>query len=229
MFSRARHRHRPELRSRQGPPVPEVQPGRQQHHAQIRRHRAGPRHQQAAGRAHGRHHVGGERWPGASGSIFRFTIQRARRLPRCPQAPASRFHRRATRRCRGKRMLVVDDNATNRRILALQAAKWGMVVAAMPHGAAESAADGSQQAQTFDLAIIDMHMPDMDGADAGASASAQCRPSRCRWYCSPRSAGEKPPTGERCSPPTLAKPLRQSPVVRHAGVGLLAQTTLARA
>ena len=46
------------------PPVPEIQPGRQRHHAQVRRHGAGPGDQQAAGRADGRHDVGRERRAG---------------------------------------------------------------------------------------------------------------------------------------------------------------------
>jgi CheY-like chemotaxis protein len=55
---------------------------------------------------------------------------------------------------------VVDDNATNRRILALQTAKWGMV--AIDADAPEKALALLQQ-QAFDLAILDMHMPGMDG------------------------------------------------------------------
>ena len=60
---RARHRHRV-VGSGPEPPVPEVQPGRQRHHAQVRRHRAGAGDQQAAGRADGRHDVGRERRAG---------------------------------------------------------------------------------------------------------------------------------------------------------------------
>ena len=62
---------------------------------------------------------------------------------------------------KGKRILVVDDNATNRRILALQAAKWGMVVQDTEDPAK---VPDMLKAQTFDLAILDMHMPGMDGA-----------------------------------------------------------------
>ena len=51
-------------RSRHRQAVPELQPGRQQHHAQVRRHRARAGHQQAAGRADGRHDVGGKRRAG---------------------------------------------------------------------------------------------------------------------------------------------------------------------
>jgi CheY-like chemotaxis protein len=59
------------------------------------------------------------------------------------------------------RILVVDDNATNRRILALQTAKWGMAVndTELPAQALEMLKAGP-----YDLAIIDMHMPGMDGA-----------------------------------------------------------------
>ena len=60
---RARHRHRV-VGSGPEPPVPEIQPGRQRHHAQVRRHGAGPGDQQAAGRADGRHDVGRERRAG---------------------------------------------------------------------------------------------------------------------------------------------------------------------
>ncbi len=61
---------------------------------------------------------------------------------------------------KGQRMLVVDDNATNRRILALQAAKWGMVVRDT-----ESPLEALQLAlsEPFDIAVLDMHMPHMDG------------------------------------------------------------------
>jgi CheY-like chemotaxis protein len=65
----------------------------------------------------------------------------------------------------GKRILVVDDNATNRRILALQAAKWGMAV--RDTGAPEQALEVLMR-DSFDLAILDMHMPDMDGATLAA-------------------------------------------------------------
>jgi signal transduction histidine kinase/DNA-binding response OmpR family regulator len=61
----------------------------------------------------------------------------------------------------GKRLLVVDDNATNRRVLDLQTAKWGM---------ASRSTESPQEAlrwlgggEAFDLAILDMHMPEMDG------------------------------------------------------------------
>jgi CheY-like chemotaxis protein len=61
----------------------------------------------------------------------------------------------------GKRLLVVDDNATNRKVLVLQATKWGMTAAetASPHEALQWLAEGL----AFDIAIIDMQMPQMDG------------------------------------------------------------------
>jgi signal transduction histidine kinase/CheY-like chemotaxis protein/putative methionine-R-sulfoxide reductase with GAF domain len=66
---------------------------------------------------------------------------------------------------KGKRILVVDDNATNRRILALQATQWGLVAEDT-----EAPATALQMLQTtrYDLAIIDMHMPGMDGSTLAA-------------------------------------------------------------
>jgi signal transduction histidine kinase/DNA-binding response OmpR family regulator/tetratricopeptide (TPR) repeat protein len=106
--------------------------------------------------------MGGRMWaesPGAGrGATFHFTV----RVPLAQLQPASRRDFvGAQPGLKGKRILVVDDNATNRRVLSLQAAKWGMV----PRDT-ESPAEALRwvgEGDAFDLAILDMHMPEMDG------------------------------------------------------------------
>jgi CheY-like chemotaxis protein/HPt (histidine-containing phosphotransfer) domain-containing protein len=59
------------------------------------------------------------------------------------------------------RLLIVDDNPTNRRILTLQTSKWGMIPRAAESGA--QALEWMKQGECFDIAILDMQMPGMDG------------------------------------------------------------------
>lgn len=61
----------------------------------------------------------------------------------------------------GKRLLIVDDNATNRQILDKQASSWGMLTRVTASGA--EALKLLHQEECFDLAILDMQMPDLDG------------------------------------------------------------------
>ena len=63
----------------------------------------------------------------------------------------------------GKRILIVDDNTTNRRILVKQCLLWGMLPSA--HPSAVEALDIVRHGQAFDVAILDMGMPEMDGID----------------------------------------------------------------
>ncbi|WP_373537519.1 response regulator [Microcoleus sp.] len=61
----------------------------------------------------------------------------------------------------GKRVLIVDDNATNRQILTQQAQSWGMVPRAS--ASARLALDWLAAKEAFDFAVLDMQMPEMDG------------------------------------------------------------------
>ena len=134
------------------------------------------------------------------GSTFRFTIQ-------APPATLPQGTRREfvgeQAPLKGKCILVVDDNATNRRILALQTAKWGMAVrdAASPEDALQVLA-----AQAFDLAIVDMHMPGMDGAQLARRARAAGHAMPLVLFT---SLGRRE-TADTLFAATLAKPLRQS-------------------
>ncbi len=87
------------------------------------------------------------------GSTFNFVVPVAcdRNLP-APQ-PLEYLH--------GKRVLIVDDNATSRQILTIQMQAWGMVV--QTAGMGTEALDILEFDSNFDLAILDMKMPEMDG------------------------------------------------------------------
>jgi CheY-like chemotaxis protein len=61
----------------------------------------------------------------------------------------------------GKRLLVVDDNQTNRFILSRQTAGWGM--AAVTAASAAQALHILADTPNFDVIILDQQMPEMDG------------------------------------------------------------------
>ncbi|MEO1555483.1 MAG: response regulator [Pseudomonadota bacterium] len=100
----------------------------------------------------------------------------------------------------------MDDNATNLKILTLQTQKWGMQSHAFSTPAeALSAVDSGA---LFDLAILDMHMPDMDGVDL-ARALAKLKPNLPKVLFS--SLGLRDTAAEAdLFAASLAKPLRQS-------------------
>jgi PAS domain S-box-containing protein len=61
----------------------------------------------------------------------------------------------------GKSLLVVDDNKTNRFIVTRQAESWGMSAEAVESGA--EALELLNAGKRFDVAVLDMLMPEMDG------------------------------------------------------------------
>ncbi|HEY7453759.1 MAG TPA: response regulator [Thermoleophilaceae bacterium] len=92
------------------------------------------------------------------GSEFRFTL----RAPSAEGAvPPRRELRGAQPSLTGKRALVVDDNETNRRILAAYLESWGMDVRAS--GVPREALGWVRAEERFAVGILDMHMPEMDG------------------------------------------------------------------
>jgi len=93
------------------------------------------------------------------GSTFWFTA----RFEKQPQAAAPPPV--PTPRLAGRRVLVVDDNATNRQILRQQLAHWGLRVTSVEDGpralgALRAAVAGSAP---YELVVLDMRMPGMDG------------------------------------------------------------------
>ena len=66
-------------------------------------------------------------------------------------------------RLAGKRVLVVDDNATNLEIVARHARSWGMEAVAVERPSEALAL--VESGQPFDVAVLDMVMPEMDGLE----------------------------------------------------------------
>ncbi len=147
--------------------------------------------------------MGGRMWlesvPG-QGSTFHFTVD-AEWLPAGPRRV------QPTRVVlRGLRVLIVDDNATNRRILAGLADRWEM--------SARQAADGPAALELlrsdalFDLAVLDMHMPGMDGVEL--ARIIRTLPGRARLpLVLLSSIGHDLPAADRaCFQQVLSKPAK---------------------
>ncbi len=107
--------------------------------------------------------MGGTMWAESSGvpgqgATFHFTIQ-----AEAVAAPVvtRRDRAGAQPQLEGRRVLIVDDNDTNRRILVLQTQRWGM----LPRETASpsEALEWIRRGDPFDVAILDMHMQEMDG------------------------------------------------------------------
>ena len=93
------------------------------------------------------------------GSVFHVTLQ-----ARAAARPAQHeFLQRNVPALQGKRLLIVDDNLTNRRILTRMALLWGMLPSTLP--SALEALDRVRHGEPYDLAVLDMSMPGIDGLE----------------------------------------------------------------
>jgi signal transduction histidine kinase/DNA-binding response OmpR family regulator len=143
-----------------------------------------------------------------TGSTFWFTARLARgsedpnRLPR-PRSDLA-----------GVRVLVVDDNATNRDVLEQMLAAWGTTVVTAQGGgmALRLLRDAAGRREPFDLTVLDLNMPDMDGVAVARAITDDPVIAGVRTVLLTSSAqrGEAREAGDAGVDGFLAKPVRQS-------------------
>ena len=150
-------------------------------------------------------HIGLESEPG-HGSTFWVELT----LPKQSRAPAVRAA--APAQWEGLRALIVDDNAVNRRILREQLRSWGCRTEEASGGQEALDLLAGSGADPFGLALLDMMMPGMDGAETARLIRADAR-----WRAVPlvllSSAGHRGGSAELKAggfAAALVKPVRQS-------------------
>ncbi len=156
------------------------------------------------------------------GSTFRFSLalRPAADLPMTAAVPD----------LRGVRLLIVEDNPTNREILCQQTQAAGMQVHAVPDGqqGLQAAIAASVAGRPYQVAILDMKMTHMDGLDLAAAIRREPGIAQLPliMLTSLHSEGEGAAArglGIRCY---LAKPVRRLELYRRIGQTLRDAVTL---
>jgi len=93
------------------------------------------------------------------GSVFYFTVSFLK------YAAAEKNHDAERTSLKGLRALIVDDNDTNRKVLHHQLARWGVANLAVADGPAalEALRATDTSGNAYDVVLLDMQMPEMDG------------------------------------------------------------------
>jgi CheY-like chemotaxis protein len=114
----------------------------------------------------------------------------------------------------GLRVLIVDDNATNRGILEEMVGQWGMSPTAADGGAAALEAIGRarEAGESFALVLLDRHMPQMDGFELAARIRQDAGAAGTTFIM--LTASHHPGDAARCRElgiaPPLLKPVKPS-------------------
>jgi CheY-like chemotaxis protein len=150
--------------------------------------------------------MGGRLWVQSQvgvGSVFHFTI-----LAEPAQVGVPAAFEGEQPNLTGRRLLVVDDNPTNRKIILLQAGNWGMFPQAT--GSALEALNWIRRGDPFDLAILDMFMPEMDGLRLGQEIRRLRDAKALPLVMLSSIGGREQGTGEIEWAAYLNKPIKQS-------------------